>query len=170
MSLKLFLVFIVISAALSIPAVYPVQNPEGNGTGAIHINVVGMENIRLLNFSTLVVNTVRLGCGTYAVYTTNLTFTFSNAAVVPINASVLVYTRYNESGILIVKAPYTFDVPANSSNFVATAQFPAQVSIQNAPVLPVLSFSAALIQASNVTLTFPVPKTISLLQLLVGGG
>lgn len=170
MSLKLFLAFLVISAALTIPAVYPMQNPVGHGTGETSISVVGMENIRLTNFTSLVVNTVRLGCGTYAVYTASLTFTFSNAAVVPINATVFVYTSYNDSGILISKTPSTFEVPANSSNFVATANMPAQVSIIGATVLPVLSFSAALVQASNATLTYAVPKTIPLIQLITGGG
>ncbi|MGA1974929.1 MAG: hypothetical protein ABSG92_04770 [Conexivisphaerales archaeon] len=170
MSLKIFLVFLVISAALTVPAVYQVPNPVGHGTGAIHVSIVGMENIRLLNFSSLVVNTVRLGCGTYAVYTTNLTFTFSNAAVVPINASVIVYTSYEKTGVLLSQYPLTFEVPANSSNFIARAQMPAQVSIQNAPVLPTLAFSTALLQASNATLTYPVPKTIPLIRLITGGG
>jgi hypothetical protein len=114
-------------------------------------------------------------------YYVNLTFTLSNAAAVPINASMLVNASVlanaslTESGALISQTPYTFEVPANASNFVATAQLPVQVTVQNDPVLPTLSFSVALFQASNTTVTLPCPKchgkgTISLLQLLAGGG
>ncbi len=175
MSLKLFSLFTILAVMIAVPAVYPVQCPECHGTGVVNLSVVGMENIRLVDLSTLVVGTVRLGCGTYAVYTTNLTFTFSNVATVPINASVLLNTSYSETGSLISKTFYTFVVPANASNFVAHAQYPAQVAINNVPVLPTLSFSAAVFQASNTTVTLPCPKchgkgTISLLQLMMGGG
>ncbi|HVP22911.1 MAG TPA: hypothetical protein VMS77_03245 [Conexivisphaerales archaeon] len=176
MSLKLFSVFTVLMVVMAVPAVYQVVCPECHGEGVIHIQVVGMNYIRLVNYSTFVVNTVRLGCGTYAVYTSNVTLLFSNSASVPINATVLYYTSYNESGVLISKYPLTFAVPANSTRYQVTLLEPSQVSIQNAPVLPVLSFSVQLAQASNATLSLPCPKchghkTIPLIQLfsLFGG-
>jgi hypothetical protein len=170
LSLKLFSVFMVMAVITAVPAVYQVACPECHGEGVIHVQVIGMEHIRLLNYSTLLVDTVRLGCGTYAVYTNNVTLLFSNAASSPINATVLYYTSYNESGVLISKFPLTFEIPANVTGYMVSILEPSQVSIQNATALPVLSFSAQLAQASNATLTLPCPKchgheTIPLIQL-----
>jgi hypothetical protein len=175
LSLKFLSVFLVVTLAVALPAVYPVRCPYCNGTGLVQIEVVGMENIRLVNYSNILVNTVRLGCGVYAMYTSNLTLVLSNNASVPINATILYSTAYNDTGVFTSKYPLVFEVPANSSDFVVSSLQSSQVSIQNSVTLPVLTFTAQLIQASNSTTTLPCPycdgkKTCPLIELLMPSG
>ncbi len=167
MTIKLFSLFLVAAAILTVPAVYPVPNPVGNGTGLVQVQINGMEYIKLLNYSTVIVNTVRLACGANAEYNTLLALNFSNSASTPINATVLFNASYSATAVLIISTPLTFEVPANTSGYVITQNVPTEVGIQNAPVLPNLSFAVSLAQASNATLSFKCPKTIPLIRLVM---
>lgn len=159
MRYKGLLAFIIIALAIVIP-IYPMPNPTGNGTGEIQINVIGANNVQLTNFTYQLLNTVRLGCGTYAIYTFNTTYTFSNVASIPITVTIQVNSTWNTNGNQLSITNYILEILANSTNFVVTKKMPVQVSIENEPVLPILFCVAVLSQASNGIVTIPVPKTI----------
>jgi hypothetical protein len=165
--LNTFLFFIVAATVISIPAVYQVPNPVGHGTGIMEITIIGSENVKLLNYSTVVVNTVRLACGANAEYDALVTLNFSNAAGVPINATVLFNSSYAANGQQIDSTPLVFQIPANSTDYSVSQHVPTQVSVQNAPVLPTLSFQVGIAQVSNATIDFKVPKTLSLIKYIL---
>lgn len=174
MTLRFFALFFTMAIILAAPPLYQVECPTCHGTGMIPMETSGMESVKLTGFDAVVVSIVRLGCGLYAIYTINVTLTFSNSAPGPVNASVSVASSDKKTGASYYKYPLTYEVPANATDFTVFGEVPSKMYVGSSGILPTLAFNASLFEASNITIYVPCPTcggsgTISFLRKVLGG-